>query len=1067
MLRNAVLLMLALIVVAIGIVWTQREKLAGNFIEKAFAEKGVEASYKIESISPRRQVLTDIVIGDPLRPDLTVERLVVMIQPRLGVPKVREIALYRPRIFGTLRNGELSFGQLDPFIFTGEEDKPFEFPDLAMRIEDGRGLIASDYGRVGLKLQGRGNLRGGFRGELAAVGPDLDFEGCDAHEVTLYGNISIDAERPRFEGPVRFDRVSCPDSDLDLKDGNIRLALGADRSLADFEGKFRLANGASSFGGTSVATLAGEGDVAWRDGKLNARYGLTGRDIDSAAARIASLQLDGLLRTSNGFDRIEVEGDLAGRDLRMGGDLDSMIADAAAASEGTLLAPLLNKLGLNLAGQLRGSELTASFNGRRIGERLALVVPEARLRGRSGETLLALSRLQAGMGGESAPRIAGNFRTGGAGLPQISGRAERLGNGDIAMNLAMREYASGSSRLAVPEMRLVQRSDGGTTLDGRVLANGPLPGGFAQGLVLPVDGTIGADGSIALWASCRKVRFDRLEYANLTLRRQSLTLCPPSGKSILRYGPGGLQIAAGASSLNLSGEFAGTPMALRSGPVGFAYPGSLVARNLDIALGPASTAQRFRIANLTADLSGKDISGDFGGTDVLLASVPLDVLNAKGTWRYAGERLTISNGAFRLEDRESADRFEPLVARGAGLTLHDNIITADALLRHPATDRAISRVDIIHNLATGRGHADLGVDGITFGDGFQPLDLSRLAFGVVANVEGTITGTGRINWNENAVTSTGSFSSEDLDFAAAFGPVKGASGTVEFTDLLGLTTAPNQRIRIAALNPGIEIYDGEIAFQLRNGEVIAVEGGTWPFLGGTLRLEPLNINLGVAESRTYVIVIEGLEAAKFIERMELNNISATGIFDGRIPIVFDENGNGTLENGILTSRPPGGNISYVGELTYEDLSFFANYAFQALRDLRYDEAEIVMNGPLTGELVTQVRFEGIGQGETAKKNFITRRLANLPIELRINIRARFYQLISSLRALYDPTAVRDPRSLGLVGADGQVLRKTVDQQTVESQDEQREQDEERRAREALGLPPDETDIQPRESENKP
>src|SRR5690606_18621440 len=107
---------------------------------------------------------------------------------------------------------------------------------------------------------------------------------------------------------------------------------------------------------------------------------------------------------------------------------------------------------------------------------------------------------------------------------------------------------------------------------------------------------------------------------------------------------------------------------------------------------------------------------------------------------------------------------------------------------------------------------------------------------------------------------------------------------------------------------------------------------------------------------------EGLEAARFVERMELNNLGATGVFDGTVPVVFDAMGNGRLEGGLLLSRPPGGNVSYVGELTYEDLSPMANYAFDMLRSLDYRQMSVQMDGPLIGEIVTRVRFDGVSQG---------------------------------------------------------------------------------------------------------
>ena len=1068
-LRNAFRVFLVLLIMAILIAWWQRKEIADGLIADTFRDNDIRATYDIDSISPRKQVLSDIVLGDPERPDLTIERLELSISPRFGLPDVTELRLVRPRIYGTLRDDELSFGELDALIFSeNEEDGPVELPNIELVIEDGRGLLLTDYGRVGLKVEGGGHLRGGFDARLAAVSRELALGDCALDAPTLYGALHIDAERPRFAGPMRFDALDCADSGLSLADADVQLDLAADRNIADFEGKYAVTLGRSAFAAVSARGLSGEGRFSWRDGDLNALYDLTARGFQSNLASAAELALDGRVRAVEQFARVEVDGDIAGNNLRMGADLDGAIASAAEAGRGTLAEPLLGKLGLNLARELRGSAFTANFDARMIGERTSVVVPEARLRGGSGATVVALSRGQLAMGGGGLPRFSGNLATGGEGLPRITGRMEQSSNGALELRLAMRQYASGNSRLSVPRMSIMQGRDGRIALDGQVLASGPLPGGFAQGLVLPVDGTIAADGSLALWSGCRDVRFERLAVSSLTLDRQSLRLCPPSGRPILRYGSGGLQLAAGATSLDLRGRLAETPIRLRSGAVGFAYPGAVAARDLDIALGPAGSAQRFTISNLRADMTASGIGGDFSGADVFLASVPLDVLGASGNWRYADDRLSLTGTNFTLEDRQADARFEPLVAEGATLTLFDNVITADTLLRHPGSGRTIAQVDIRHDLGNGTGSADLDLGGVTFEQGFQPTDLTRLALGVVANVRGRVTGEGRIDWNSGGVTSTGSFSSDSLDLAATFGPVTGASGTVVFTDLLGLTTAPDQRIRVASVNPGIEVTEGEISFQLVRGETIAIAGGRWPFMGGTLALDPVDINIGVAEARTYELVVTGLEASRFIERMDIGNLAATGTFDGRIPIVFDADGNGQLVGGFLTSRPPGGSLSYVGELTYEDMGFFANYAFRTLRDLEYETMNIRLNGPLTGELVTQVRFTGISQGPAAERNIVSRIIDDIPIDLRINIRAPFYKLINSIRSIYDPAALRDPRDLGLVSDDGVRLRETVDERTVEELDERAA---EQAQCELLGGPAcenvEQPDIQPEESEPAP
>ncbi|MXP40958.1 exoprotein [Altererythrobacter soli] len=1032
--------------------WLQRERIAENLIASELEARGIAATYEIERIGGRRQVLRNIVVGDPRRPSLTIERAEVIVRYRFGWPTIGRLRLTRPRIFGTWIDGELSFGALDPLLFTGEEG-PFEFPNFVIHIRDGRGLLETDYGPVGLRLAGEGHLRGGFRGELAATAPELTLGECELAGTTLFGAVGIDAERPTFKGPLRLASLDCGDGAVALARTTLAAEARFDRDLTGLEGKLSGDMRAARFAEAAVNALRFDSQISFRGGELTAGYEFAGEGLAHPQAQVASISAEGTVRAGDGFDWLRLQADFSGAGVRPGAGLDETIGQAAEAADGTLLGAILRKLRGGLLREATGSTLSGQASFRKTGGVVSLVIPQAAVTGGSGQRVLSLSRFQYGDSGGGLPRLAGNFATGGRDLPRVEGRIERRGTLGFTARLAMATYEAEGGRLAIPSLALVSEGDR-LGFSGRALLSGNLPGGHAEDLLLPLSGNWSGASGLALWRQCAQIRFDSLRFANVTLQRNRLTLCPPPGRAMVRYGASGLQIAAGAPSLDVAGLLGETPIAVRSGPVGFAYPGALSARELQVTLGPSDTATSFAIANLTAQI-GKNISGRFAGTDVRLYAVPLDLLGAEGNWDYTAGRLSIADGSFRLVDRQEAARFEPLAARGATLVLQDNLITAQADLREPAGDRLVTRLDLRHDLATGRGHADLAVPGVEFGPGYQPTDLTRLALGVVANVSGTVTGNGRIDWNESGVTSTGSFSSESLDFAAAFGPVRGASGTLVFTDLLGLTTARDQRIAVASVNPGIEVFDGEIGIEIRNGEVLQVTGGTWPFMGGTLTLRPVTLNLGMSEVRAYILEIVGLEASQFVERMELENISATGVFDGTMPLIFDQDGNGRIEGGRLVSRPPGGNVAYVGALTYEDLSPMANIAFDALRSLDYTRMTVAMDGPLTGEIVTRVRFDGVSQGEGATSNFITRRIAKLPFRFVVNIRAPFYQLITSIKSMYDPAAVRDPRDLGLIDELGNAIRR----QTTEAEQE------------PPGTPPvpipDEPAIQRRESEELP
>jgi hypothetical protein len=994
-------------------VWFQRHTIAGNVIDNYLRSHHVRATYTIEHIGGTREVLSHLVVGDPAHPDLTVERVEVAIRYRFGFPTVGGAVLVRPRLYGTYLNGKISFGAADPLIFQPQKPKqPFELPDLTLKLVDGRALLETDHGPVGIKAEGEGYLRGGFKGVLAATAPKLAFGSCALAGTTLYGKLGIDAERPTFSGPLRMQSLDCGAGSAQLRQAALTADIKIDRDFAGGDATIAGGSGAAGFAEAAAQALRLKGKASFRAGELTASYDVNVTGLSHPQGQLGALAASGTLRAGDRMNWVRLESDFKGSGLRPGHDLDTALANAADGARDTLLGAVLRKIRGALQREAAGSSLTGQASWSKTGAASSLVIPQASVIGGSGEALLSLSRFQYGSGDGGVPRLSGNLATGGRDLPRIEATIEQQGAGGFAARLAMATYSAPGGSVAIPSLAIASK-DGRLGFAGRAILSGDLPGGYAEGLLLPISGNWSRAGGLVVWRECTQASFDSLRFANLTLQRRGLTVCPAKGQPIVRYGAAGLRIAAGIPSLDVTGRLGQTPVAIRSGPIGFAYPGTVTARRLLVTLGPRATATTFAINDLTGHI-GKTISGRFGGTDVKLFSVPMDIVDASGAWSYAGGRLHLDDGAFRLLDRQKPPRFEPLAANGASLSLQDNVITANAALRVPNGGPEVTEVALRHDLATGRGHADLIVSGLTFGKALQPEQLSRLAFGVVANVAGTVTGTGRIDWDEKGVTSSGKFSSNSLDFAAAFGPVKGASGTIVFTDLLGLTTAPNQVIKVASVNPGIEVTDGEIAFQLSKGQVLTVNRGTWPFMGGTLTMRPVTLNLGTSEQRAYILDIKGLDAAVFVQHMDLENISATGIFDGQVPLIFDADGNGRIEGGHLQSRG-GGNVSYVGDLTYKDLSAMANMAFDALRSLDYRGMTVDMNGPLTGEIVTRVRFDGVSQGKGATKNFITRRIGKLPFRFVITITAQFYQLITNIRSMYDPTMVRSPEDLAKEG----------------------------------------------------
>lgn len=1005
--RRATLGVAALALASVGTAWLSRERIAEDVIDDYLGTRGVPATYDIVSLTPNRQVIENLVIGDPARPDLTVRRMVIETGFGWQGPSVQRVRIEGGRVFASFRGGKLSLGKLDPLVFTGSKEPP-ALPAIDVTLVDARGLLESDYGRAGFKLEGKGRLDDGFAGTLAATAPGIGTADCRAQTATLYGNLTTADGAPVFDGPLRLADIACGGASLARADIGTRARLAPDFAAASAD--FKVTGGGMHAGGLTAAGLGGDAELDWSEGRLALGHDLALTGVAASQGRLARLEAEGDWRGAADGSSGQWEGTLRGAGLTPATDLAASLISVERGAAGTLIAPLVARARTGLGAALDGASLRADAIIRHRGSEASLVIPEASIASARGTRVLALSRLNAKLGAQGISGLAGNLLAGGEGLPGINGRIEQERGGGWTARLAMADYAAGANRLAIPRLTLTSGAGGALSFEGLVKASGDLPSGGVNDLTLPLEGTWSQAQGLALGNRCTPLRFAKLALSGLTLAGQQITLCPEGRSAILTYGSA-LRLAARTGALKLDGTLGESPASLAATGAVLRYPQRFALEGLAARIGEGSSEVRLSAATLTGRF-GEAVAGDFAGGEARLAAVPFDLGDIAGGWSFADGALLLDGARFILTDRPSPDhpepRFTPLKAEGASLRLADNRITADARLASRESGRSVAQVAITHDLDTAIGSARLSVPALVFDKGFQPEDLSYLAKGVIAFADGTVTGNGRIDWRGDKVSSSGTFASQGLDFAAAFGPVRGLKGEVVFTDLLNLTTAPDQRVTIAAINPGVEVLAGTVQFEVKEGRLLSLEDARFPFMGGTLTMRPLVMDFSQPEERRYVFDIEGLDAATFVAQMELSNLSATGVFDGTVPIVFDANGNGRIEGGLLTARPGGGNVAYLGELSYENLGAMGNYAFSALRSLDYRQMTVTLDGDLAGEIITSFQFDGIRQGAGTSQNFVTRRLAKLPIQFRINVRSQsFSQLAMIARGLSDPATWLD------------------------------------------------------------
>ena len=1059
-LKRAAWALLALGAAALAYVWLTRERIATDLIDDYLAQTGLEARYEIEQIGLKRQIIRNVVIGDPKRPDATIRRVIVDVSYGLGAPGIGSVRLESPRVFATYRQGTVSLGALDALLFSPGDEPSTGLPALDLAIVDGGARFETDFGDIGVHLEGEGPLDDGFSGKLALFAPGAGLEGCLARSFTAYGDVSTIDGEPHFEGPVRLRDLTCGGAELASAD--VAAKISADAAFAGVSGDLNLVSEDWRFGDYRAQGARGLVRLSVSEDGLVLAHDVTFEDIATDLASMTALTADGTLRSGEGFAQTAWDAQVTGTGIDLASDAESVIAEARKASEGTLASSLLAKLERNLDAATRKASLSGDVTWRLDDDAQSLVIPEARLRSGSGETVLALSRIAwAPASADGTPRLSGNFLTGGAGLPEITGRMDQDESGTLAVRLSMAEYSQGEDRLAIPGLQVRQRANGPWRFFGTVAATGAIPGGEVASLQVPLIGSYSSGGGLRLGSRCADIQFASVTYFDLSLENETLRVCPSSRRAMVRYN-GALDIDVVADDLALDAALAGSPARFEAEQAILRYPGGFELTQLAASIGEQDNAVHLTSAALSGSFE-EGVSGVFENAQAKLDAVPLDLTDLAGRWTYGDEALEVTEAAFTLTERtEERGRFEPLIARGANLALSGSEILAKAALRHPGSDTRIADLTIRHNLSTTQGDALISVPDVTFGDALSPEDLTYLAKGVIAFTEGTVSGDGKIAWSGEEITSSGAFKTDDLNLAAVFGPVQGLKGEIRFSDLLNLTTHPSQIITIDSINPGIEAFDGTIRFSMTNGELIQIEDARWPFMGGELIMRPTALRYGTDAEQNYIFDVTDLDAAKFVAQMELTNISATGTFGGTVPIIFTANGDGRIEGGSLQSQPPGGNVSYIGELTYEDLGMISNFAFQSLRSLDYRAMSVELDGSLAGEIITRFEIDGVRQGEDASRNFITRRLSKLPIRFNINVRSEdFYKLATMVRTFWDPEALPDPVDQGVLSRDGVLLIRSSEPSAPSTPQETPDPS----PQEALR--PDEPAVQPSESEDLP
>jgi len=1018
-----VLLVLALVLAAL---YLNRRAAAREILTGWLDRRGIDADVEIERLELDGFV-GRVRIGDPRDPDFVVERVEVdyaIAAPwssgGLGLSASR-VRMVRPVVRATWVDGKLSLRSLDPLIkaFTGGPPRPDSRSPVII-VERGRLNLGTEYGALQVLADAR--LDNGKLMRLHAVMPAAALKSGEVEAQGLGGTVDLTTTGDRVAlsvdlGAQRFTLAGAggdtarlkgtadlPYPDLKTRRGDGRVVL--DLSLTGD----RLSAGEAEARDAAVKLAFDGMTTGWIEdfhitGRTSATVGAGRLTAPGLSARSASIAVPGA--------RLELAQEARGLRWSLDGPA-TLQAASGAAGDLSLTGTTVRASRLVAGGRAGAFEVSGplALSARRID------FGDLSLGGATGAVDVDMTHQ-----GATLISATGSFRARNGAWPLFGPPAA-----DDVPELAEMKRALGAFGLEIPAFRLTTGSPGT-----QLTLNAPARLTPANGGVLTITPATrpiyaaepGQTGGGAL--NLTGTRGKGLPAATVAIPDWRLT-------------PGGFDARLDARAALDFGVARGLKVAtaglLRSdrGVLTYASPQCLVFTADSLELGE----------NDVADLSGRlcrpgaplvtvrDGGWRAGGTlTQVAASAPflgMTFDRIEGTADVVGGPKGLSLDArvasARVEDAMTPRRFHALSASGSA-GLKDEVwsgafdVTSGV---HP-----VGRVTLTHNGLTETGGMTFETPALAFAEGgLQPSDLTPLVDAFVQSpVVGSVAFDGRFDWSPGLPeggSSAGRLTVPGLDFVSPAGPVKGLKGTIDFTSLVPLTTAPDQKLTVDTLETVAPLTDLDVVFALDKA-ALSVAGGEIRAAGGVVRVEPLTIPLDASQGFSGVVVFEQVQLGDLIAGSGFGEkVKLDAQVSGRLPFTYDPMNGVRITAGALAAARPG-RLSIAREAlsdleaggagedvppgTVEDL------AYQAMEDLAFDMLSADVNSLDQGRVSLLFHIKGrhdppqrqelrLTVPELISREFLNRPLvlpSDTGIDLTLDTTLNLNQLISDLLAV--------------------------------------------------------------------
>jgi hypothetical protein len=249
----------------------------------------------------------------------------------------------------------------------------------------------------------------------------------------------------------------------------------------------------------------------------------------------------------------------------------------------------------------------------------------------------------------------------------------------------------------------------------------------------------------------------------------------------------------------------------------------------------------------------------------------------------------------------------------------------------------------------------------------QGFGLDRFWSGSAGmQLAGRIEASGRLKMSNGALSATAHLSVDD-------GAVRnddrkmvleGIEAEVQMDDLVGLKSAPRQRLRVERIRLGnLDAANLQVDFQIESLQTLFVEAAALQWCNGTMNTGALRMTQGLEDYQA-TLFCDRLDLAMVLKQLGAAEASGEGTVNGRIPLHWS-NGALTFDRGFLFSTPgKTGTIRLSGTQSLltalpPDTPQHAqlDIATEALKDYTYKWARLYLESE-DRDLLLKLQFDG-------------------------------------------------------------------------------------------------------------